>query len=71
MQGERQPAARSRTSSSACAGQREKVVLKRRGLGLTDPSAQTEVPKLLPPESLVVGAQLMARTATGEDDPSR
>ena len=38
--------------------------------GLIDPAAQTEVPKeVLPPESLVVGAQLMARTAAGEERP--
>jgi FKBP-type peptidyl-prolyl cis-trans isomerase 2 len=53
------------------AGQEKKVVLKPdEAFGLIDPSAQTEVPKeVLPPESLVVGAQLMARTATGEERP--
>ena len=53
------------------AGQEKKVVLKPdEAFGPIDPSAQTEVPKeVLPPESLVVGAQLMARTATGEERP--
>ena len=53
------------------AGQEKKVVLKPdEAFGAVDPSAQTEVPKeVLPPESLVVGAQLMARTATGEERP--
>ena len=53
------------------AGQEKKVVLKpNEAFGPIDPSAQTEVPKeALPPESLVVGAQLMARTATGEERP--
>ena len=38
--------------------------------GPVDPAAQTEVPKeALPPDALVVGAQLMARTATGEGRP--
>ena len=53
------------------AGQEKKVVLKPdEAFGAVDPSALTEVPKeVLPPESLVVGAQLMARTATGEERP--
>ena len=53
------------------AGQEKKVVLKPdEAFGLIDPSAQTEVPKdALPPESLVVGAQLMARNAAGEERP--
>ena len=53
------------------AGQEKKVVLKPdEAFGAVDPSAQTEVPKeVLPPESLVVGAQLMARTAAGEERP--
>jgi FKBP-type peptidyl-prolyl cis-trans isomerase 2 len=53
------------------AGQEKKVVLKPdEAFGPIDPAAQTEVPKeVLPPESLVVGAQLMARTATGEERP--
>lgn len=53
------------------AGQEKKVVLKPdEAFGPVDPSAQTEVPKeALPPESLVVGAQLMARTAAGEERP--
>jgi len=53
------------------AGQEKKVVLKPdEAFGPIDPSARTEVPKeVLPPESLVVGAQLMARTATGEERP--
>ena len=53
------------------AGQEKKVVLKPdEAFGSVDPSAQTEVPKgALPPESLVVGAQLMARTAAGEERP--
>jgi len=53
------------------AGQEKKVVLKPdEAFGPIDPSAKTEVPKeVLPPESLVVGAQLMARTATGEERP--
>jgi FKBP-type peptidyl-prolyl cis-trans isomerase SlyD len=53
------------------AGQEKKVVLKPdEAFGPIDPSAQTEVPKeVLPPESLVVGAHLMARTATGEERP--
>jgi FKBP-type peptidyl-prolyl cis-trans isomerase SlyD len=53
------------------AGQEKKVVLKPdEAFGPIDPSAQTEVPKeVLPPESLVVGAQLMARTAAGEERP--
>ena len=53
------------------AGQEKKVVLKPdEAFGPIDPAAQTEVPKeVLPPESLVVGAQLMARTAAGEERP--
>ena len=53
------------------AGQEKKVVLKPdEAFGAVDPSAQTEVPKeVLPPESLVVGAQLMARTAAGDERP--
>ena len=53
------------------AGQEKKVVLKPdEAFGPIDPTAQTEVPKeALPPESLVVGAQLMARNAAGEDRP--
>ena len=53
------------------AGQEKKVVLKPdEAFGAIDPAAQTEVPKeVLPPESLVVGAQLMARTAAGEERP--
>jgi FKBP-type peptidyl-prolyl cis-trans isomerase 2 len=53
------------------AGQEKKVVLKPdEAFGPIDPSAQTEVPKdALPTESLVVGAQLMARNAAGEERP--
>jgi FKBP-type peptidyl-prolyl cis-trans isomerase SlyD len=53
------------------AGEEKKVVLKPEdAFGPTDPSAQAEVPKgMLPPESLTVGAQLMARNAAGEQRP--
>jgi FKBP-type peptidyl-prolyl cis-trans isomerase 2 len=53
------------------AGQEKKVVLKPdEAFGPVDPSAQTEVPKdTLPPDALVVGAQLMARNAAGEGRP--
>ena len=53
------------------AGQEKKVVLKPdEAFGPVDPSAQTEVPKeALPPDALVVGAQLMARNAAGEERP--
>ena len=53
------------------AGQEKKVVLKPdEAFGPVDPSAQTEVPKdALPPESLVIGAHLMARNAAGEERP--
>jgi FKBP-type peptidyl-prolyl cis-trans isomerase SlyD len=53
------------------AGQEKKVVLKPdEAFGPIDPAAQTEVPKdALPPESLVVGAQLMARNAAGVERP--
>lgn len=52
-------------------GQEKKVVLKPdEAFGPIDPSAQTEVPKeALPPDALVVGAQLMARNAAGEGRP--
>jgi FKBP-type peptidyl-prolyl cis-trans isomerase SlyD len=53
------------------AGEEKKVVLKPEdAFGLTDPSAQAEVPKgMLPPESLTVGTRLMARNASGEQRP--
>ena len=53
------------------AGQEKKVVLKPdEAFGPVDPSAQTEVAKdVLPPDALVVGAQLMARNAAGEGRP--
>jgi FKBP-type peptidyl-prolyl cis-trans isomerase SlyD len=53
------------------AGEEKKVVLKPEdAFGPADPSAQAEVPKgMLPPESLTVGAQLMARNAAGEQRP--
>ena len=53
------------------AGEEKKVVLKpEEAFGPTDPSAQAEVPKgMLPPESLTVGARLMARNASGEQRP--
>jgi FKBP-type peptidyl-prolyl cis-trans isomerase SlyD len=52
-------------------GQQKKVVLKPEdAFGTVDPAAQTEVPKdALPPDALVVGAQLMARNAAGEGRP--
>ena len=52
-------------------GQQKKVVLKPEdAFGAVDPAAQTEVPKdALPPDALVVGAQLMARNAAGEGRP--
>lgn len=53
------------------AGEEKKVVLKpEEAFGPTDPSAQAEVPKgMLPPESLTVGARLIARNASGEQRP--
>ncbi len=53
------------------AGERKTVVLKpEEAFGPIDPNAQTEVPKsLLPPESLTVGAHLVARNASGEQRP--
>jgi FKBP-type peptidyl-prolyl cis-trans isomerase SlyD len=53
------------------AGEEKKVVLKpEQAFGPSDPSAQAEVPKtMLPPESLTVGARLMARNASGEQRP--
>ncbi len=52
-------------------GEQKQVVLKpEEAYGPTDPSAQAEVPKgMLPPESLTVGARLMARNASGEQRP--
>jgi FKBP-type peptidyl-prolyl cis-trans isomerase SlyD len=52
-------------------GQEKKVVLKPdEAFGPVDPAAQTEVAKsALPPDALVVGAQLMARNAAGEGRP--
>ncbi len=52
-------------------GEEKKVVLKpEEAYGPVDPNAQTEVPKsLLPPESLTVGAHLLARNASGEQRP--
>jgi FKBP-type peptidyl-prolyl cis-trans isomerase SlyD len=52
-------------------GQEKKVVLKPdEAFGPVDPAAQTEVAKsAVPPDALVVGAQLMARNAAGEGRP--
>ena len=52
-------------------GQAKKVVLKPEdAFGPVDPAAQTEVPKdALPADALVVGTQLMARSASGEGRP--
>jgi len=53
------------------AGEQKHVVLKPEdGYGPVNPSAETEVPKdMLPPDSLTVGAHLMARNAQGEGRP--
>ena len=53
------------------AGDQKRVVLKPEdAFGTVDPQAKTEVPKeSLPPDALVVGAQLMARNAAGEGRP--
>ncbi len=52
-------------------GDVKKVTLKPDdAYGPIDPSAQTEVPKeALPPDSLVVGTQLLAKNAAGEGRP--
>lgn len=52
-------------------GDEKKVVLKPEdAFGAVDPAAQAEVPKdQLPPDALVVGTQLMARSASGEGRP--
>jgi FKBP-type peptidyl-prolyl cis-trans isomerase SlyD len=52
-------------------GQAKKVVLKPEdAFGPVDPAAHTEVPKdALPADALVVGTQLMARSASGEGRP--
>src|SRR5262245_57024001 len=53
------------------AGEEKRVVLKpEEAFGQSDPAAQTEVTKsMLPPESLTVGARLLARNAAGEQRP--
>jgi len=55
------------------AGDEKKVAVKPEdGYGPVDPSAQTEVPKeMLPQSALTVGTRLMARNAVGEGRPVR
>ena len=71
-QGERQViAALQEQLAGMHTGEAKKVVLKpEQAFGPVDPSAETEVPKeQIPADAQVVGAQLMARNASGEGRP--
>jgi FKBP-type peptidyl-prolyl cis-trans isomerase SlyD len=71
-QGERQViAALQEQLAGMHTGEAKKVVLKpEQAFGPVDPAAETEVPKeQIPADAQVVGAQLMARSASGEGRP--